>query len=149
MTRTACPFWASHSAISPEYLPIPVGSGAKLTLYNNILIVSPKKLGRGETKRRPLRCAKPTLANLEREQHITRHRQNAMHNNRCTKLICYPNPRASFWIISSDCSKPHRTRFPSRSRGNAPAPVVIMQAPGWPSTHNIHPFEVGNRGRSS
>ena len=38
MTRTSCPRSASQAAMSPEYLPIPVGSGAKFALYMRILI---------------------------------------------------------------------------------------------------------------
>src|SRR5271155_3128653 len=37
--RTSWPRAASHAAISPEYLPIPVGSGSKLGLQMRIFIL--------------------------------------------------------------------------------------------------------------
>jgi len=36
MTRTSWPALASHCAISPVYLPVPVGSGAKFNPYRRI-----------------------------------------------------------------------------------------------------------------
>jgi hypothetical protein len=39
MALTSCPRDASQAAISPEYLPIPVGSGAKLALQIRIFML--------------------------------------------------------------------------------------------------------------